>query len=191
MAKQKSGSKKKQAAVQHPLTVSREELLDETGDGHFRTLLHDLLAYATRLEAVRAGFGKIIGLTGIEYTMLVAVCHLSEKHPIHVNKLAEHLHLSGAFVTIQTNKLEKKGLIQKRKDKADARKVELVATDKARGLLTELSPTQSQVNDVMFGSLSRDEFHDLADIVSRMLDDSDKAVALVNYLSQSSLVANN
>ena len=171
--------------VNHPLTVSRPELLDESGDRHFRSMLHDMLAISTRLEVVRAGFGKMIGLTGVEYTMIIAILHLSESGDVYVNTLADHLHLSGAFVTIQTNKLAAKGLLKKAKDTRDARKVKLLTTKKARGLLDKIASTQRQVNDVMFENLSKKEFQALSGQIAALLDNSDRVVALVNYLSQS------
>lgn len=169
---------------QHPMTVTREELLEDSNDANFRQMVHDLLAYTARVESVRNGFGKLIGLTGVEYSMLIAILHLSEKGPVYVNTVADHLHLSGAFVTLQTNSLAKKGLINKIKDSKDARRVHLEDTDKARSLLEQLAPTQSQVNDILFNALTRDDFKQFAGIMSRMVTDGDKAVALLDYLSK-------
>ena len=93
----------------HPQTTTREELLDSPGvDETFRHLVHDLQALCSRLELIRSGFGKLVGLTGVEFSMLVAIGHLSDNGPVFVNVLARNMHLSGAFVTLQTNKMAKK-----------------------------------------------------------------------------------
>ncbi|WP_337133796.1 helix-turn-helix domain-containing protein, partial [Staphylococcus aureus] len=97
-------------------------------DRNFRQFLHNLFAFSSRLEAIRSEFGKQLGLTGIEYTCLIATAYLCENDNVYVNRLADHLHLSGAFITSQTNKLAKKGFLTKKKDSMDARRVQLEIT---------------------------------------------------------------
>lgn len=169
--------------LQHSLTVTRPALLDETGDRRFRCMVHDLLALSSQLESVRAGYGKVLGLTGIEYTILVATAHLRETNLVYVNRLADHLHLSGAFITLQTNKLAKKGYLTKTKDPDDGRRVQLNVTDQGRERLEELAQVQQQVNDVFYADLSADEFQLLSDMLNRMMRNGERAVSLVNYLS--------
>jgi hypothetical protein len=52
-------------------------------------------------------------------------------------------------------------------------------------LLERLAPIQRQVNDVQFGCLSGEEFQLLLDLVERLVDSSDRAVALQRYLADS------
>src|ERR1043166_1533407 len=92
-----------------PLTVSRPELLDRGSDAEFRKFVHGLLAFASRLETVRAGFARLVGLTPIQYTILISVAHLEAAGDVSVNMLADHLQLSGAFITIETGKLLRQG----------------------------------------------------------------------------------
>ena len=106
-----------------PLTISRPEMLVDGSDRQFRQLVHNLFGFLARHEAVRAGHGARIGLVGIEYTVLISIRHLSaEEGDVSVNRVADHLHLSGAFVTTITNKLLKRGLIHKTPDPADRRR---------------------------------------------------------------------
>ncbi len=137
-----------------PLTVSRPELLAGGSDLAFRTFVHDLLALAARIEAVRGGLARLIGLTGIQYTTLISVQHLQEQGRVAVSAVAAHLHLSGAFITIETGKLIRMGLLQKRADREDRRRVSLRVTRKGQELLDALVPIQVQVNDVLFQSLT-------------------------------------
>src|ERR1700722_7737879 len=130
-----------------PLTVSRQELLINGSDRDFRALVHGMLAFAARLEAVRSGFAGMLGLTGIQYTILISVSHLERAGEVSVSMVATHLHISGAFVTIETGKLLKLGLVTKRPDPRDRRRVCLSMTKKGTDLLHRLAPTQSQVNE--------------------------------------------
>jgi len=167
-----------------PLTVSRLELLINGSDRHFRRLVHSLFGFLARHEAIRSGHAARIGLVGIEYTTLISIRHLdAEEGDVNVNRVAEHLHLSGAFVTTVTNKLLKRGLIHKSVDPADRRRVKLQVSEKGDALLAELAPAQRQVNDVEFGCLSHAEFLQLLGMVQRLIVSSEDAVRLQAYLA--------
>jgi DNA-binding MarR family transcriptional regulator len=174
----------REPAERPPLTVSRPELLIDGSDRHFRRLVHGLFGFFARHEAVRAGHAARIGLVGIEYTVLISIRHLAVEDPnVSVNRVAEHLYLSGAFVTTITNKLLKRGLIHKRPDPADRRRVRLEVSAKGNALLAELAPVQRQVNDVEFRCLSRAEFISLLSMVERLIESSDQAIRLQQYLA--------
>jgi DNA-binding MarR family transcriptional regulator len=172
----------KPASVPAPLTISRPELLINRSDRHFRRLVHGLFGFLARHEGVRSGHAARIGLVGIEYTVLISIRHLAvEETDVSVNRVAEHLFLSGAFVTTVTNKLVKRGLIHKLPDPSDRRRVRLEVAEKGNALLAELAPAQRQVNDVQFGCLSRAEFLQLLDMTERLIDCSDRAIRLQSY----------
>ena len=174
---------KSRAAKTPTLTVSRSELLMNGSDRDFRALVHGMLAFSARLEAVRSGFASIIGLTGIQYTILISVGHLERAGEVSVSMIAAHLHISGAFVTIETGKLLKLGLLAKRTDPKDRRRVCLSITKKGSELLRKLAPTQAQVNDVLFEFLDAAQFRQFRELVDRMTDCGDRSVALLDYLS--------
>jgi DNA-binding MarR family transcriptional regulator len=178
-ARPSSGQTRKKA----PLTISRPEMLVSGSDRHFRRLVHSLFGFLARHEAIRSGHGARIGLAGIEYTTLISIRHLdAEEGDVNVNRVAEHLHLSGAFVTTITNKLLRRGLIHKSVDPADRRRVKLQVSEKGDALLAELAPAQRQVNDAQFGCLSQAEFLQLLDMVERLIASSENAVRLQAYL---------
>lgn len=159
-------------------------MLVNGSDRHFRRLVHGLFGFLARHEAVRSGHAARIGLAGIEYTTLISIRHLdAEEGDVNVNRVAEHLHLSGAFVTTITNKLLKRGLIHKSIDPADRRRVKLQVSEKGDALLAELAPVQRQVNDVQFGCLSQGEFLQLLDTVERLIASGENAVRLQAYLA--------
>jgi DNA-binding MarR family transcriptional regulator len=165
------------------LTISRPEMLVEGSDHRFRRLVHSLLAFLARHQAVREGHAAVIGLAGVEYTVLISIRHLAAESDVHVRAVADHLHLSGAFVTTITNKLMQKGLIEKAAHPTDRRRLSLKVTKSGSDLLNRLAPRQSKVNDVQFDCLSASEFPVLLDMVERLVDSSDRAVALQRYLA--------
>lgn len=165
-----------------PLTVSRPELLVNGSDVEFRKLVHNLFGFFALHERIRAGHGKTMGIAGVEYTVLIAILHLSAEGEVNVKTVADHLHLSGAFITTTTRKLLQLGLIHKTMDTVDRRRVTLTVSGKGRAALEKLAPMQRRINDVEFGCLSREEFRALNSLLQRMIACGDRAVALQTYL---------
>lgn len=172
-----------QQETRAPLTVTRDELLVGGRDDEFRALVHAALAFAARLNAIRDGYAEFIGLSGPQYTILVSIQHLQEGGHVGVKKLADHLSLSGTFVTTETRKLEESGHIIKAKGKADKRRVSLKMTAKGDALLTRLNEVQQQVNNVHFGSLSKEEFTALCKIMPELIVSSDAGLSLLKHMT--------
>ena len=165
-------------------TVSRLELLVGGSDDAFRQFVHDTLAFAARLQQIRNQLGQVVGLSGTQYTVLIAIAHLSgTEEKVGVNLVADHLHFSGAFITIEINKLVAAGLVEKETDAEDRRRVVLTITAKARALLNELAPVQRPANDVLFSCLSARDFEKLRKIMSDMVQTADEAIRLLDYTS--------
>jgi hypothetical protein len=89
-----------------PPTVTRPELRNDGTDRDFRRLVHNIFAFMARHEAIRDGLARQIGLAGIEYTTLISIGHLALDGDVNVKTVADHLHMSGAFITTVTSKLQ-------------------------------------------------------------------------------------
>ncbi len=166
------------------LTVSKAELLVDGSDRDFRQLVHDTLAFAARIQEVRSRLGALIGLSGAQYTILVAIAHLQGRDGgVGVNLLADHLHLSGAFVTIEVNKLVAADLVTKAVNPEDRRRVLLTITAKANALLDELTVVQRPANDTLFDCLSAEDFHAFRAVVARLVTTGDRTLKLIDYLA--------
>lgn len=161
-----------------PLTISRDELLVDGGDGVFRRMVHAFFAFNARHETIRDGHARRIGLAGTEYTILISIAHLGQNVPVNVKTVAEHLHVTTGFITNTTRKLQSRGLVRKTRDTTDRRKTNLTVTPKAIALLEELEPFQRPVNDAEFGSLSRAEFLQLSGMIERLVSSSEDAARL-------------
>ena len=136
-----------------------------------------------RHESIRDGHAKQIGLAGIEYTILISIGHLGLDGDVNVKTVADHLHMSGAFVTTVTSKLQRLGLVEKAQDSVDRRRISLAVTENGKALLRELAPYQREINDVEFGPLSREDFQTISRIMEALIESSDKAFALQRYKS--------
>ena len=161
------------------LTVNAPQFLVDGSDLGFRQFVHDALAFASRLQAVRDGFGRLIGLTGIQYTILVSIYHLEFEQRVGVSTIAEHLHLSGTFVTTETNKLAALGLVTKTRDEHDRRRINLSTTPRARERLSGLASVQSHINDAHFAPLNAEDFDRLRRVMPRLVASTDRALRLL------------
>lgn len=163
------------------LTITNPACLVDGSDTEFRHLINGLLPFAARLLSIRDGFGSLIGLTGVQYSILVSILHLSTED-VTVNQLADHLHLSGAFVTLETGKLKKLGLIDKRSHPDDRRKIRLTVTANGNRILKELAQTQQHVNNVLFEDVTKTEFKALCSVIDRLVSNGDRATLDLSHM---------
>jgi DNA-binding MarR family transcriptional regulator len=161
-----------------PLTVSRRALLAGGSDGPFRELIHDLIAYGHRLDACRDAFAGLIGVSGVQYEILMLA---SRFDGLSVSGVAARLHRSGAFITIESNKLARRGILAKDSDPADGRRVRLRVTARGRALVERMAPYQRRVNDVLFECLDGPRFTQLRALAAELVACGDRAVAMLDW----------
>jgi|SRR5687768_11236166 DNA-binding MarR family transcriptional regulator len=162
-----------------PPTVSRAALLSGGSDAEFRGLIHDLIAYGHKLDACRDAFARIAGVSGVQYEILMLV---SRAEGLSVGEVAARLHRSGAFITIEANKLAERGILEKVADPADGRRVLLNNTQKSQALLERLAPYQQRINDVLFEFVDAKRFRELRALAAELVGRGDRAVAMLELL---------
>jgi len=159
--------------------VSRPALLPGGSDAEFRRLIHDLIAYGHRLDACRDAFAVIAGISGVQYEILMLV---SRADGLSIGEVAARLHRSGAFITIEANKLVARGILEKATDPSDRRKVLLKMNLKSQQLLERLAPYQQRINDVLFEFLDAKRFRQLRALAGELVGAGDRAVAMLELL---------
>jgi len=164
------------------LTVARAELLDRNGDGEFRRLLYNFFAFGTHLDEARSRFAAFIGLSPTQYLALIVISRADPELEIGVSQVALQLHLSGAFVTIEVNKLARDGLVKKTPHSSDRRRVRLVVTPLGYEKLERLAAVQRPVNDALFATLDRGDFEYLAGVMTRLAKGGAQAIHLADHL---------
>jgi MarR family transcriptional regulator, organic hydroperoxide resistance regulator len=178
------GKPKQVRSTKPPLTVGRSQLLVKGSDHEFRRLVHGLFAYLAIHSSIRDGYAEILGFGGQQYTILLCIRHLAASKPVSVRTIADHLRLSGSFITVETNKLETMGLVRKERQSDDRRMLSLKLTTRGNALLDSIAPLRRQVNDIQFGTLNNAEFRHLVDLIYRLIDSGDKALSLLYYFKQ-------
>jgi len=158
-------------------TTSNPDHLINGDDQKFRHMIYDIMAFGARLETVRNGLGLLLGLSGPQYSVLIAVRRLeTQGNKASVGAVAEYMHVTGAFVTAEVKKLTDLGLLEKRSDPSDGRRVLLALSDEAQRKLNDLTKYQVPVNDALFTGINRSEFETLSDIMQRLVAQSEGAL---------------
>ena len=161
-----------------PTSVSRAALLENGSDTRFRQMVYDLFTVSVRMEAVRDALAKDLGVSGPQYSMLMAIARLAGADGVPVGRVANQLHVTGSFVTVETGKLVRGGLVEKAPNPQDGRSVLLRLSERGAALLERLATKVSAINDRFFEVLDRADFETLARIASMLVQGSDAAVAI-------------
>lgn len=115
------------------------------------------------LDEIRGFFARGLGITGPQVSIMMAIKGLDEADGVSVRHVAQALHVDPSFITTQTKLLEKKGLVRRQADQADARVVKLSLSDKANKQIAAMTADECTVNEVVFADISDEELHALND----------------------------
>jgi MarR family transcriptional regulator, organic hydroperoxide resistance regulator len=166
-----------------PPTVTRETLLDRGSDRRFRALVNDLLTIATRMESVREHHGRRMGISGPQYSVLIAVAHLQGDIGVSVGAVAQALHVSSAFIAVETGKLARLGLVLKRRNPLDRRGVLLSLALPGRLKIDRASAEIRAVNDLFFGGLRAASFRALCAAAATLVEGSRTATQYLDAVA--------
>jgi DNA-binding MarR family transcriptional regulator len=93
---------------------------------------------------------KQLGITGPQWTILLALADLDRKHGIPVNVVAKLMHVDASFVTTQSKLLEKQGFLRRLPSKRDARVVQMSLTDKSCKHFARIATQQEAIDEFIF-----------------------------------------
>ena len=159
-----------------PGTISRAPLLKGGSDHRFRVLVADLFTISMRMEMVREHLGRRMGISGPQYSIVVAIAHLQGQNGISVGALAQALHVSSAFIATEAGKLARRKLLLKRTNPLDRRGVLLSVAPAGRLAVDRVSAEIRSINDLFFGALDAASFAGLSDAAAALVESSAKAL---------------
>lgn len=159
-----------------PLSVSRPAVLIEGSDREFRRLIHRMILNEARLVDIRKSIAKKVGVSGAQYTMLMAVLRLQGDSGIAISALADFLEVSGPHVTGEVRKLVAKGYVRKNANPKDKRGVLISLTRQGRSRLLAAFAFIRSVNDILFDGVTADEFRTLVRFNQKFMKNSSLAL---------------
>jgi len=137
------------------------------------------MTVAERVAMLRAHFGREVGITGPQYTLLMAVLQLGDGVGVPPRAVADHLRVTRAFVALEAGRLVRAGVLAKRANPADGRSNLLSLTPRGRRMLDRLIPEVRAVNDLFFAGLDAPGYACARRLMARLLADSAKALKRV------------
>ena len=153
-------------------------------DRRFRVLVQDLFTIADRMESVRAHFGRWMGISGPQYSLMVAIAHIQGADGVNVGTVARALHVSSAFIASESSKLARKGLISKRTNPEDRRGVLLSVAPAGRSKIDGISKQIRAVNDLFFGVLDSTSFSVVSSAASALVESSVRAIQYLDAVQE-------
>jgi DNA-binding MarR family transcriptional regulator len=141
------------------------------------------------MEIVRTHLGRRMGLSGPQYSVLVAVAHLQGERGVRVGTVAQAMHVSSAFIASETGKMARHGLLLKRPNPQDRRGVLLTLAPAGRLKIDRLSAEIRAINDMFFGALDGGSFAALCAAAQALVKGSGKAVQYVSVVESEPLSA--
>jgi uncharacterized protein (TIGR02118 family) len=139
-------------------------------------LVQDLLTIADRMESVREHLGRWMGISGPQYSLMVAIAHMQGEAGVNVGAVARALHVSSAFIASESGKLARKGLLSKRTSPQDRRGVLLSVSSAGRSKIDGISKQIRAVNDLFFGVLDSASFTAVSSAASTLVESSVSAI---------------
>ena len=160
-----------------PLSISRRALLTRGSDLEFRRLIYRLVVVEERLRHARAYFGRLIGLSGPQYMLLISVAYLQGATGITVQALARNLRVTSAFITAESRRLLERGLLAKRRNPRDSRSTLISVTAAGRRRIEQVVPEVRRVNDIFFKEVTKDSFRRAKRFLDQLLAGSERVMA--------------
>jgi MarR family transcriptional regulator, organic hydroperoxide resistance regulator len=173
-AKAKLPRRQPEATAALPATASRQALLEAGSDDRFRQLVYDLLTISVRMETAREHLARRLGVSGPQYSILMAIARLQDRHGVRVGGVAKALHVTSAFIATETGRLARLGLLSKSPNPKDRRGILLALTPRGQAALVKLGPEIRAVNDDFFKPLDRAGFQALASTAAALVESSSR-----------------
>ena len=140
-------------------------LLDGGSDRDFRRMVDDLVRFSTRIQAIREAIAERMGISTPQYNILRTIAERAATADDNdhggVSDIARRLGVSVPFAVTQTGHLIEAGLVDKRPDPGDRRRVRLSLSKAGRAAIADAAPFQQRVNDILFACLTAKGFREL------------------------------
>jgi len=160
-----------------PSTISRRDYFKDGSDDWFRDSLYRLVQALSRLLVCREAFGRRLGLTGSQFTVLMGVAYRQGDTGITIAALANYIGLAATHVTTEVGRLIRKGLLVKRPNANDGRSVLISLSPKGEAAVEIVSPMVCKINDLLFTNIDRKQFDTTNEFAKLLLTNAEYAIA--------------
>lgn len=135
----------------------------------------DIAAINSQLENIRRIWAQVLGLSGPQWLILMAINDLDPGIGVSVGDVSAKLNVKSTFVTTETKMLEKSGFVTRKPSETDGRIVLMSLTDRARREIAHLSAQRNKMNESIFADLPDERLSDVATTLSLIRRRMEKA----------------
>lgn len=121
-----------------------------------RPFMWEIRSISACLEELAKFRANVLGITGPQWMILMAVAYLGKQDGISVNMVSKLMHVDSSFVSTHSKLLEKNGFLRRRSCASDARVVQMTLTAKTRKHLATLAPRQEALGELAFDEFGVD-----------------------------------
>jgi len=164
------------------LTITRPEFLVDGSDTDFRSFIYGLLISSLHMEKLRDQIGDLIGVNGIQYHILAVISEKASKGPVTVGDVAKTLQAGSTHITMETGKLFKQGLIEKKPNPEDRRSILLYLSAKGRGVLSSVVLSRQEINNTIFAGYSKQDFENFQILIKKMVGTTSQAISVAEKI---------
>jgi MarR family transcriptional regulator, organic hydroperoxide resistance regulator len=166
-----------------PVTVNSDKLLANGTDEVFRRLINDLHAIKACLTRISVKLDRVIHLPASQHHILRVIAELGTAPVANVNRVADILHMNPTQVTRELSALVRRRLVKKTQSPHDKRQVLLTVTDRGMQILRDVAPVLRELNETLFGGLSKEDFATLCRIMKLMTDRIDRTHLVLDWIT--------
>lgn len=135
----------------------------ESNDEIVSDFIWDIASLNTHLEDIRRAWARLLGISGPQWLILMAVDTSNSSDGISVGDVSEKLQVQPTFVTAQSKILEGSGYLRRKGSATDGRIVLMSLTDKARREIAKLSSQRKALDEFIFADLSIRSLRDITE----------------------------
>ena len=158
-------------------TISRQEFVSGGTDERFRDIIYAMVAGFDSLMGCRAAFGRVVGLTGTQFAVLIGVAYRQGGEGVTIRALAEHVRLAQPHVTTEVGRLIRRGYLVKKPHGLDRRSVLVSLSEKGEAAVSRLIPVIRKTNDRLFADISSDELERAGRTMRKLVRNGEAALA--------------
>ena len=164
------------------LTITRPEFLTNGSDSDFRKFIYGLLISSLHMEKLRDQIGDLIGVNGIQYHILAVISENRTSDTISVGEVAKILQAGSTYITMETGKLAKLGLIKKETNHRDRRSILLSLSKKGQEVLNSVAGSRQEINDAIFDGFSKNDFETFQVLIKKMVSTTSQAISVAKKI---------
>jgi DNA-binding MarR family transcriptional regulator len=154
---------------------------DHSGQNHeiIQQLSWDIASINVHLDGIRYFWAKELGISGPQWTILLAIGDLDRGKGVAVKDVSAMLHVDPSFITTQSKMLEKNGFIRRIPSLEDARVVLMSLSDKASKKIAALSSRREALSKFVLAEFDEPGLLELAAHIAGLKTRLEKAALMV------------